>query len=508
MSFKSPFFVLIIAFLILVSLFPRSVETINGNPVFGIDQGRDYMAAKSIVVDHKFTLIGAELGAGQAGLSYLFHGPGYFYLLTIPFIVFNGNPAGGVVLMLLFGLSAIGFGVYFISKFLGLKEGLLMGFLLALSPYLVGQSRLIENHFPAPLFILLVFYFIWRLNKDSKQSNKFLFLTALTCASIYNLETAIAIPMSITLLIYCVFIFKFKTLNKLPYIFSGFLIALLPEILFESRHGFMAIRSVINYLLSHPSTHDRSANFAIHSKDIFNLVSFTFSDAFPKNLLLPLNLLNFAFIIFILFAIFVTIKEKDKVKKKFTFYLLLLFPVNFLVFLLLRNIVFEHYITDLLLAILVMFVYTLSWLYKNNYKNTAYVISAYVFILILAASLNIYKVSKSDLKDYGGVHKLKGKLDAVEFIYKDAGKNPFGLFVFSPPVYTYPYAYLVWWYGQRKYGYTPYSRKDGTFYLLIEPDSAKIWTYKGWEQTIIKSGKIVFTKTLKSGLIVEKRVAD
>ena len=102
------------AFLIIIflSLFPRSIEVLNQNPIFGFDQGREYLAARNIVVNHKLILIGTELGAGSAGISGLFHGPIYYYLLTIPFILFNGNPAGGTWLMLFFGLSSILFGYY------------------------------------------------------------------------------------------------------------------------------------------------------------------------------------------------------------------------------------------------------------------------------------------------------------------------------------------------------------------------------------------------------------
>lgn len=505
MSLKKVIFALIMTALIYLSLFPRAVETLNHNPVFEIDQGRDYMAVKSIVVDHKLTLIGAELGAGQAGLSYLFHGPGYFYLLTIPFILFNGNPAGGVVLMLLFGLSAIAFGIFFISRLLGKNYGLLMGFLIATSPYLVGQSRLIENHFPSPAFILLVFYFVFKAIKEPKESNKFLFFAALLSAGIYNLETAIAIPLTLNLILFSILYFRKKVFSKLPYILCGILIALMPALFFESRHGFMAIRSVISYITSHPDRHDKYANFAIHSKDIFNLVVFEFSDSFAGRLFAPSNLLNLLFFVFGGFSLVVTIKEKDRIKRSLLIYLLLLFPTNFIVFMLLRNIVFQHYITDLLLANLIFTIFILKWLFNTN-KTSGYVFLAYFCVLFIVVGINSYKVSVDDYKDYGGVHKLKGKTDAIDYIYKDAVGKPFGLLTFAPSVYTYPYDYLVWWYGKRKFGYLPTSDKKGTFYLLIEPDPDKPWSYKGWEETIIKSGQVIFTKTLPSGLIVEKRL--
>jgi len=58
----------------------RLVETLTGNYVFGFDQGLDFLAARSIAVDHKITLIGSEAGAGFAGLPGVFHGPGERYI--------------------------------------------------------------------------------------------------------------------------------------------------------------------------------------------------------------------------------------------------------------------------------------------------------------------------------------------------------------------------------------------------------------------------------------------
>lgn len=150
----------------------------------------------------------------------------------------------------------------------------------------------------------------------------------------------------------------------------------------------------------------------------------------------------------------------------------------------------------------------ISWLYKNRYGKQATLLFLYLAVLIAVGGYNGLSAARSDYYDYGGVHKLKGKIDAIDFIYKDAQKQPFGLFVFTPGVYTYPYDYLIWWYGQKKYGIIPNQEKKGTFYLLIEKDFAKPWSYIGWEETIIKEGEVLFQKTLPSGFIVEKRIAQ
>lgn len=62
--------------------------------------------------------------------------------------------------------------------------------------------------------------------------------------------------------------------------------------------------------------------------------------------------------------------------------------------------------------------------------------------------------------------------------------------------------------GGRKYNYIPYDDKKGTFYLLIEPDPHKPWTYKGWIETVVKDGKVIKTVDLPSGFIIQKRIIE
>jgi len=113
-----------------------------------------------------------------------------------------------------------------------------------------------------------------------------------------------------------------------------------------------------------------------------------------------------------------------------------------------------------------------------------------------------------DYKDYGGTAKIKGKIEALDFIYKDSKGKPFNLLVFSPPIYTYPYDYIIWWYGRQKYNFIPGKEKKNTFYLWIEVDPSKPWSYQGWIETVIRSGKVEWTQTLPSGFIIQKRIVE
>ena len=488
------------AFLIIIflSLFPRSIEVLNQNPIFGFDQGREYLAARNIVVNHKLILIGTELGAGSAGISGLFHGPIYYYLLTIPFILFNGNPAGGTWLMLFFGLSSILFGYYLGKKIFNNYIGILIAFLMSISPILIAQSRFLWSPNPPTLFILLSFYFTYLLSQNKK--NLSIFLAAFFAGFVYNFEMAVAIPLSLTLFIYSIYILR-KQFNKYLYLILGYLLAFSPMIFFEVRHGFMGLKGIINYL-THPGK----------NSNLFDITSLTghansflynFKDTFPVfNYEMGMLLL----IAFLVIAFYLTRKEKNAKLKVFIYYLLCLVPISFFVFSFLRNYVYNYYLIHLSLSYIIVFAYLIYASFKQ--KKNAILVGLIVVIVIITVFgvISAVKTSVFDYSDYGGTAKLKGQMAAIDYIYNDAKGKPFGVLVFAPPVYTYPYDYLLWWYGNKKYNYIPYSEKKGTFYLLIEKDPAKPWSYRGWLETVIKSGKIIYTKTLPSGFIIQKRV--
>ena len=130
-----------------------------------------------------------------------------------------------------------------------------------------------------------------------------------------------------------------------------------------------------------------------------------------------------------------------------------------------------------------------------------------LFILIKTLPMLI-NVFNYDIRDYGGTAKIKGKIDAIDFIYKDAKGKKFSLFIFSPPIYTYPYDYILWWHAKNKYGYMPDNIKTGTFYTLIEKDNDQPWRHKGWLETVIKDGTVLWEKELLSGFIVQKRLSQ
>lgn len=495
-------FILLFLLLFYLSVFPRATEVIAHNFIFGFDQGRDFLAAKSIAVDHKMTLIGSEWGAGSAGMSGLFHGPGYFYLLAFAFLLFGGDPYGGVVIMLTLGLVTIVLAFLIGRKMIDTLGGYVLALLIAMSPPLIAQSRFFWNSYPSSLFILLVFYFIYRGTTHRRYID--LFLSAFFSGFIYNFQTGIAIPLAFTFILYCIFILRLRKIGQYLVLIAGYGLAFLPLILFEIRHSFQGAKGIMAYLLVHDKT-DIIPNFMqVMLLDHLGSFIYNLSDSFPKTSL-PWWVVGIALFLPLFYFWY---NEKNGALRLFLVYLFCLPIITFLVFSPLRNSVYPYYLYSLTFVYLFFFAFVFSRAVRSRNHFVLAVYSVIIVWFIVVGIISAYTTYQSDVKDYGGDAKIKGKIDAIDYIYSDDKNRKFNLLIFAPPIYTYPYDYLLWWYGNKKYGFIPGTEKKGEVYLLMEQDHAKPWTYNGWLETVIVKGRIVKTVTLPSGFIVQKRIME
>src|SRR5579872_22396 len=120
-------------FILAVTLIPRITLLVSKEDYFGGDFGFYYLHAKQLVIDHKVPLLGDEAGI----ISGFAQGPGWYYLLSIPFALTNGNPYGGKMLMFLVSIATvIVLSVFFWEK-IGKTEAIFVAFLVGLSPYLI-----------------------------------------------------------------------------------------------------------------------------------------------------------------------------------------------------------------------------------------------------------------------------------------------------------------------------------------------------------------------------------
>lgn len=489
---RTYFNVILVIFIIFLAAIPRSIELLNRNYLWGFDQGEHYLAVKDIVINKNPTFIGTKVG----GAGGFFQGPGWYYILSIPFFLSKGDPYAGMVLMFVCSIATVFFSYYFGRKMFGETAGILIAFFVAISPGIIPQSRFIWPPFPITLLSVFYFYSIYKLINGDK---KYLPIATFIIGLMSHFEIATSGTLLLQFVLFAP-LFFWKRLISLKYLvlsLLSFTLTLSPLIIFDIKNQHLIVKGIYNMIFLNNRINSSFEWTIINHAGVFlNSFKSTFYASEQYWLL---------FLISFIAGLLLYLKNRkiNSGQKLMVIYFFISPFLLFIVFLIYPQGMWEWWILQLPITFCYLFAVFLDF-----FKSFKYALPLVLLVLIIFLSsfinhtINLYK---NDFNDYGGTHKIKGKLDALDYIYKDAKGKPFSIFIFTPPVYPYAYDYLIWWHGVKRYGYSPASEKKGTFYLWIEPDPVKPWSYKGWIETVIKVGKVVKTTTLPSGFIIEKR---
>src|SRR3989344_7684277 len=375
---KEKNFVFLLLIIVILGSIPRSIEIISGNFLFGYDQGVFFQAVKEIVVNHKLTLIGTEVGSGG-----FFQGPGWYYLLSIPFYLWKGDPYGGMILMLMSGILTVALSVIFGRKIFDAKTALTIGFLVAISPAIIAQSRFI---WPPFIVSLLAVFFIFFLYNIFQGAGKFFILLTFIMGLMFHFETATGATLLLQLLIISP-LFFIKKMVSVRFFILGLLSFLLTQIslfIFDLRHDFLNVKGMINLFMNgkEDSSIDRINLIANHI-GVFRsnfLSSFQMAD-----LLWPFLLVILAIGLISYFRD----KKNSKAKKWLVLYLATS-PLTLFIF------------------YCFLFGVILSYLFKNKLMRF-FVVAIYITFFLSFVSNTIF-FYKNDFNDFWGVHKIKGKI--------------------------------------------------------------------------------------------------
>jgi hypothetical protein len=485
----------------------RAVEVINKNALFGLDQGRDYLAAYNIVVHHKLTLIGAEAGSGVAGISGIFHGPGYFYLMSVALILFHGDPVGGEFIMFLFGVAALVLAAWVGYKIWGKLGSVLFLFFTAVSPLIVSQSRYVWSSHPITVFVILALYFVYRI---PDKPNVFAPLAVFFAGFTYNSQLGVAVPLTVSILLALPLIFRVRDWKVYVWVLFALGLAFFPMILFDIRHGFMDVRSAIAYVQSGTGVSGSifaPKRLASHEFDYWDNFYNTFTFEFGW---ISWHVQMIILYITLPFVGLGLLFVRGKKEARFVWFLILMCVFTWAAYLLLNNVVWDYYLTHTRIAFILLFTFAGVTLWKKKQLFIAKIGLAvgvvFIATVLVGSVFRQYISYTLDIRDTHVYDKILGKRLVIDTIYQDAHGQPFSVFEFVPGIYTYPYDYLFETYGKTRYGYEPTQVKKGLAYLVIEPDKGEPWRQQGWLQTVVQGGKSVWIKTLLNGLILEKRI--
>lgn len=499
-------FIMLLAFIILWGIALRAVEVINSNYLFGTDHGRDYLAAYNIVEHHKITLIGAEAGSGVAGINGIFHGPGYFYLISLAYALFHGDPMGGQLIMLLFGIMTMFAAAYVGYKILGRLGSVLFLFFVAVSPLVVSQSRFIWSSHPLTLFVIIALYFAYKIPEKPRI---FTPLSLGFAGFTYHFQLGVAVPLVTSILLAMPIIYRIKDWKAYVYSIGTLLFIFFPMIYFDIRHGFMATNSAIAYVSQISSSSHLAFNTIKLSSHLFD-----YWNNFYNTFTFEFGWIPWKWQMLLLYASMPVVSlsllwAKDLKIKKFIALLHLTCSVTWVAYFLLNNTVWDYYLTHTRIAFILLYTIAgVTIIFRLRHKATFIFQAIYVAFIVSVFVGSLFRMYVSytiDIKDLGVYDKIMGKRFVIDTIYADSAGAPFNVFIFTPAIYTYPYDYLFKTYAKQHFGYEPGNQKHGLAYLIIEPDKSQPWRQKGWLETVVQGGNTIWIKTLLNGLILEKR---
>lgn len=224
-----------------------------------------------------------------------------------------------------------------------------------------------------------------------------------------------------------------------------FLVTFIPQIMFNFKHDSVLIKAILDYKST--SHGDIKTGSSARMAEVYN--GFYHS-------LLP-TFMNFEFftklMIFLFPAtLFIYLKKRKIDNFTLVTLLTLLVPLIGVVFLKLG--LTSWYLNEVLVAAIILVGFVLFVLQKITLlgKITAVILS---LILVVFAAKNVTSYLSSLKVGDNGNSVLRNELAVIDYTYqKSDGKN-FKVYVYMPSVIDYPYQYLYWWWGLKKYGFLP-----------------------------------------------------
>lgn len=487
---------LVLYLIIVLGALLRLQGVLTNSFAFTFDVGRDMLALWNIVYVHKIPLIGAT-----TGLPGVFYGPWWYYMLSIPYFLFSGNPQGIALTMSLIGILAI-IAAFFVGRKAGGNFlGLCFSAFIAVSPVLISLSSQIWNPNIAPLFVILIIYVLTKIFSFNKKNNqKYYFLLGLLLALNIDFEIVFGILLLLGVFISLILInYKNISFKSMAILISGGLIIFAPRMLFELRHQFIMTKSFISFLTtSGDSSSDASSFFAI----IINRVNIFFN-LFNSTLAAENKTFGLLIIIFISAALLFFYKSAKKPVEnlfKTSFIVLVTFLIGTVFF---SHDIWPHYLVGVPVFYILIFSCCL-YLVSKRFTGLFMPIVALIIFLI---NLNPIALAQNYNKPLweGDSSVYRNQLAVIDYVYKHANKKEFKYVVYTPPIYDFSYQYLFKWYGPKKYHYSPLSQSN-LAYFILEPDLQYPSRLSDWLKQREKDGKIIKEEKVKGGIIVQTRV--
>jgi len=469
----------------------RSLIVANGNFLFNMDNARDAVDVREMIVLKNPRLI----GPGTA-LEGVYNGPAWYYLLALPFFISGGDPYAAIVLQIIFWAV----GGFFLLKMVSAWSNWLVlpiGFIWIASDYLGLTTQYAFNPNPVTLLMPLFIYLLVLYLKSGKLI--YIASTFFIGGLFFNFEMNFGIFTPLIILMSIILTGKTNFLKSRNFWIGSlfFVICLFPQLVFDIRNNFVIIKALTDHIMD---SKDGALSISRHLETTYN----KFFEVFSATMM---NHRNFSFILILLSipALIKYIKQKKKDYVAAVAFISILLPFIIYTFFSSISVNPWHLGAESVSAV-ILTAFLLISIWKINFFGKIISLVLYFSILVFAFS-NVFKFFTVDIKKENLDPSLfKNEIAAIDFVYQYAKGENFKVYTYMPSVYDYPYQYLIWWHGQKKYGYIPYEyaylpdrpeyikqkekfegKKDnfsGLVFLIKEPD--RNYTRSGWEGELLK----------------------
>lgn len=290
---KKAIFYILLFLVSLLYLFLR-LNQLESRITFHIDQGIQLSEAYQMVQTHHLSLIGPMVISKIFEGRGFFIGPFYTYILTIMGIISRWNPLTITILLIAFEFLSLLLFIFWLYKNYSSLGVILLFFLVATTPFLIEHSRFFWNpHFLLPLSLLLIYFL----------ENKKYFFAAIV------LGFGFSFHYSAILWVFPIFIYLFKNherLIKYLIFIPGFVLGNLPFFIFEVKHNFYNIRTMLLVFSNTNKAGEISAYYFV-----FPLFAF-----FMFLLVIVYNKSKFSFYLILSIAIIFNIYYKFKLQER------------------------------------------------------------------------------------------------------------------------------------------------------------------------------------------------
>lgn len=458
--------ILLIPFLIVLH------DVFFSNINFWYDPARDFLLAWDNL--GKLSLIGPT-----SGIPGIFYGPYWIWLISIV-MIFSKNPS--IVIFLILTLPyfiVVPFVLYKFRKIFGFVTTITIWLLFIFSKGIYYAENPWNPHLAPLIFIVLIYYIVFTdFSNNRRRNNIKLIILGLLSGLILNFHISFGLGVFGGVLLYLMFTFfeqirgkkkknrvlLMELISIMVFFALGVLITFLPYLVFEIRHGFGQSKSILNLLTASGSVVQVTGlSRELIIGNFFGNISILLRIPFLYSLWFLL-LGSFYFIYKISKKEFILL---DSEKKLITLLLSICLGI-LVIYLATKNPVWPYHF----IGVEMVFLFIIGLIINRSklFRAIALILAVYTLLL------NTIDIPRSFRANQLTSHSLATQEYIVKTINRDAEREGYTVFAYSPSVYVFEYEYLFRWIAGRDVPHDPNSnRKDSKLvYLIIQPTSAGI----------------------------------